>query len=216
MKNVVFIHIPRTGGGTFKDILEAWFGQENFYSERSGATERQVAGIQPGNPYVPVAQHKKVIHGHFAFHPSYKDRLLCTFIRNPVDWTISRWAYHMKFSNKPMSVIDLMNMGFVNIQSKYLKGSTLDDFKFIGITDRYIESMKVWEKIAPESPFTRWRNVDWDKVMAHQKDTHEGNFKNASNRAVYTVTDEIKTMIRERNKEDMILYENAVKRLNEG
>jgi hypothetical protein len=212
MTNIVFMHIPRTGGGTFKDILEAWFGKENFYSERGGETERQLAGIQSGNPYVPVAQHSRVIHGHFAYHSSYKDKFLCTFIRNPVDWTISRWAYHMKFSNKPMSVTDLMDMGFVNIQSKYLKGSTLDDFNFIGITDRYIESMKVWESVAPKSEFARWQNVDWNKVMTHQKDTHEGNFKNASPRDFYTVTDKIKNMIKERNKEDFELYEKAKNR----
>ena len=212
MKNtLVFIHIPRAGGGTFQNLLTSWYLPENCQKEVRLPTERQLAGIQEGNPYNIVAQHKRVLHGHFTYHPSYKDRFLCTFIRNPVDWTISRWAYHKTHAPQYGSVIDFMDWGFVNMQSKFLKGSTLDDFDFIGITDRYPESMKIFKAKAPPSKVEKWLNItDWDEEMLWQKKVYGGNYKNASKG--FPVTDEEKSEILKRNQEDSDLYRRAVER----
>jgi hypothetical protein len=216
--NIIFLHIPRTGGGTFQNILKSWYLNKNCHKERSGPVERQLAGMQEGNPYVPVPQHKQVVIGHFAFHESFRNenRFLCTFIRHPVDWTVSRWAYHLKFAKtQPITIHELMDWGFTNMQSKYLKGSTLDDFNFIGLTHRFVESMKIFQSLVPQSPVEKWANMtDWDEEMEHQKRVFSGEFKNASNRNVYTVTDEEKEIIKERNQEDLELYEKALVRFD--
>ncbi len=212
MRSIVFIHIPRTGGGTFKNILTSWYLPENCHRINCDH-EAILAGIRKGN-LNPFRQHNRVMHGHFAYHPSYKKYFLCTFLRNPVDWVVSRWAYH-KMHKRPLytgSVIDFMDWGFVNMQSKYLKGSTLDDFNFVGITDRYVDSMKMFKRLAPLSKVEKWINInDWEEEMIWQKKVFDGNFKNAS-RPIY-VTAEEKQIIQERNQEDFELYKRALERL---
>ena len=211
MRNIVFVHIPRTGGGTFKNILISWYLPRNCYRVTCDH-EAILAGIRKGS-LAPFVQHNRVLHGHFVYHASYKKHFLCTFLRNPVDWVVSRWAYH-KIHKRPLytgSVIDFMDWGFVNMQSKFLKGSTLDDFDFVGITDRYVDSMKMFKKLAPPSKVEKWININnWEEEMTWQKKVFGGNFKNASNRQAYTATDEEKQIIQDRNQADFKLYNRAL------
>ena len=103
---------------------------------------------------------------------------LCTFLRNPVEQVISRWAYHKSNAiNYKGSVVDFAKWGFVNMQSKYLKGSTLDDFDFVGITERFPDSMKIFKSKAPPSSVEKWINItDWDEEMVWQKKSVQSKF----------------------------------------
>ena len=213
---LVFIHIPRTGGGTFQNILSSWYLPENCWPDRGGPTERQLAGTQSGNPYsYVVGQHRRIIHGHFPFNKKYKKYFLCTFLRNPVEQVISRWSYHKTYAiNYKGSVVDFAKWGFVNMQSKYLKGSTLNDFDFVGITERYPDSMKIFKSNAPPSSVEKWINItDWDEEMAWQRKVYKGNYKNASPRKSYPVTDEEKEILRKMNDIDFKLYNEGLIRL---
>lgn len=211
--DLVFIHIPRTGGGTFKNILTSWYLPENCWRSRGGAIERQLAGVEKGNPYrYHAGRHNRVVHGHFTFNGTYKKRFLCTFLRNPIEQVISRWAYHKMYAiNYKGSVVDFAKWGFVNMQSKYLKGSTLNDFDFVGITERFPDSMRIFKSNAPPSSVEKWKNItDWDEEMAWQRKVYEGNYKNASPRNDHPVTDEEKEILRKMSDADFELYNKAL------
>ena len=197
---ITYIHIPRTGGGSFIQLLNDWYSPD-FYK-------------YPGTNYAPRKRKAKHIAGHFQFHIRFKETFLCTFVRDPIEWTISLWHYYnMLTQTRPnrkhfKTPIDLMNWKDKsnkitkknhNVQSAYLGLSTPEDFDFIGITDQYEDSIKLFQRIAPLSKIRVWNN--------HRI--------NAAPRNNIEIKQEWIEQIKERNQQDIELYERAKERFNQ-
>ena len=84
-----------------------------------------------------------------------------------------------------------------NVQSQFLRKAKPEDFSFIGITDQYEQSVERFKKIAPES-----KTREWDKNFR----------KNAAARDNIEIKDEWIQEIKERNSNDIELY-NKFKRV---
>jgi hypothetical protein len=201
MKKIIFVHIPRTGGGTFSQILKEWYPKH--WIRTSGYRNT----INP--------EKSDVICGHFRFQPEYKKYFVCTFIRYPYDWYISRWLYHNELSNnKIKSPLDMKNADFGplqqfasenspryatwsrnNVQSFYFNNAKISDFDFIGITDKYKESVERFKTLYGE---TR----DWNHTYK----------KNSTKKENIKIKPEWKERILKKSKNDLKLYNSVVEK----
>lgn len=86
---VVFIHIPKTGGTTLKDILIRDYGEDNYYEYTSDFGVPDISSID-----------KQVISGHINFNYSLDGNILLTLLRNPIDRIISHFG-HVLYNDHP-------------------------------------------------------------------------------------------------------------------
>lgn len=147
----VSIHIPRTGGGTFNNILEGIYGERYLHDTMDIPHMGKEEYPEDYDAY-------NVIHGH-SFITKYKHKCLpyIVWFRNPVDRVISH-HYWLKKRNKKKGRDELTakvvsgGIGVVkfaklipDMMSSFLCDRPLNRFVFIGITERYQESLELFE-----------------------------------------------------------------------
>jgi len=132
MRSFIFVHIPKTAGGTFRRILD-----ENFDTVRDGAKPWK-------GQITPKVKHKPVITGHFDVD-KYADlnRLMITVVRDPVERLISDY-YFFAWKYAPGKDIRYWAEKTANLQHQYIKD--LDRFEWVGLTERFDESLDSFEK----------------------------------------------------------------------
>ncbi|MDY7006346.1 MAG: sulfotransferase family 2 domain-containing protein [Cyanobacteriota bacterium] len=110
----------------------------------------------------------KVIHGHFyanKYKNISKEVKLITFFRDPIDRVVSNYLYIQKnpffiqptqlnnsmyqaVRNNQMNLKDFSELEAErNLYSNYLGGVGIDNFTFIGLTEAYEDSIKLFSKI---------------------------------------------------------------------
>lgn len=213
---LISVHIPKTGGSSFRKLLQSHY-QSGFHSDLSdkpmstGTLLRYLKAfkgmLRSPNNYEGV----DCIHGHFL--PIKYKRLpnssYVIWLRDPVEHIISRY-YHFKRHVKPtgkqfqryIKNLDISIEEFVciphyqNMYSKFLFGMKLEQFSFVGITERYEASLKVFCKqfdIPFPDDFTPAR-VNPNKPGVGQ----------------YEISDHLRDMILRGNKRDVDLYNKAL------
>jgi hypothetical protein len=136
-RSIFFIHIPKTGGTTLRDLIEQRFEPHTLCPDmymmlRSG-------GGYPPTPWylsIPEDQFSKIRllsgHLHFLAHTRFPKRpFITTIFREPVERTISEMRYRARAEGKPLvaeieaveAVIrDGVPAYLNNVQTKYFRG----------------------------------------------------------------------------------------------
>jgi len=218
MKDIIFMHIPRAGGGTFAGRIISLIGKQvpgwTKYKYHTRNAEHKLF-IGDTSVYVPVSTgHFNCVHGHFPYHESYKKSFLCTMVRDPVKRRLSKYTYHMTYSkNKDITYMDsitgnlpnIPGIDWNNMQTLFFNGATVDDFDFIGIMERYEESVELFfRKLGLKNTMKK----EWYK--SRNKEGEEW-YTNQS-KFIYTPTDEETEIVRERNSKDIDLYNKALEK----
>jgi len=192
----VFIHIPKTGGGTFHKLIK------NIYQEH------YIQGI-PKNKQ--IAQFN-VILGHFSYDKAIKcglgARSFITWVRDPIERVISHyfWAFYTentkyvnigpsqikKFKNK-IGITEFARI-IPNQMTTYM-GNDISKYTFIGVQEFYTDSLKRFQDVFNLSLPTSYPN--YNIGINKQK-----------------VSDSDKEIIRSYNKQDYILYNLILEHLN--
>jgi hypothetical protein len=147
---VLSIHIPKCAGTSFRHVLTEIYGREGVWLNYDETAPIRFDLIPPT---------VRCIHGHFP--ASHYDRFisqpeLVTWFRHPVDRVVSTYY---QFSRHPdranpcccelldkglsleeFAALDLMR----NEATRYLGGKPIEAFKFVGIVERFWESLKVF------------------------------------------------------------------------
>jgi len=203
---IISLHIPKTAGTSFRNILKSVYGDDQVV--RFDINEQ---GIKMNEqPYaLKHLPEVRVIHGHFTM-PSLKENFtlpenykLITWLRDPVKRVVSNFYYLEDrlteilkekrelniLNNMPRSLIDYARLEFNrNKLSKFLSGTSLSDFDFIGLTESFSEDIKRLEKI-----------LGWDR----QAETlHQNKSVNSENDVPEETLEEIRSL----NREDIKLY----------
>lgn len=203
MTPLIFVHIPKTAGTSFRVAAEEWFGKSHLlhdYGSQARRTSpifrRYEAGKMSWEKLLVEIGKAKFVTGHFAaqrylsaFSPSH----FCAFVRDPVERTISQYFHHrhvLGYSHGLETFVE--DARFHDQQHRLLAGLSLDQMGFVGVTEAYAESLSIFN-----SHFGTALKVGFHNQRASRQDDD-------------AIPIELITRIRERNERDVDLHRSAV------
>ncbi len=175
-KLIISIHIPKTGGTTFLDVLQA-STQEFLYLDYG-------KGINPSGVYrngqrtnesfesivdIDSLPGRSAIHGHFRagkYREKFPRAAYVTWLRDPVERLASHYFFWQRtpFMDDPlcnrvitekMTFEDFARLEIArNVQHRFLSPIGADGFAFVGITEEYERSLELFRRlISPNTTF---------------------------------------------------------------
>jgi hypothetical protein len=209
LKNTIFfVHIPKTGGTSFRKALEREVGKINSYydyGKESEVTNPLIlqASYQDQNINGLLAlpelntQSKNMLCGHTRitkYAQLVSPSNIITFIRDPIERVISHYEHLKRQGSFDADLLDFCRTEkYRNLQSKFLKGYPLELIGFIGITELFEQSIDVFEQ---------QYNLPIRELKLNQ------NTKKPINKK-YKIDKEILSTIASMNEEDITLYNDA-------
>jgi hypothetical protein len=213
---LISVHIPKTGGASFRGILEDQYGERLRldYADRPmthGLLGRilrtalgrwKIAGTDLGGC--------QCVHGHFLpiKYRFVREGAFAIWFRDPVELVLSRYYYFKRYlkpddlqfkryiKREDLSLDDYVGLAhFHNVYSKYLLGMRLEDFGFVGITEDYGASLEVFRRM-----------FGFPDVLREQK-LNANPDKPGCN---YEISNELRRRIFGYNKKDLEIYRRAV------
>lgn len=206
MSKIISIHIPKTGGTTFKTLMEETFHKVNIQSSKP-LFSRCGGEILPEININKITDN--VIHGHFTIEQFKinEQYFLLTWLRDPIDRVISHYFY---WKTKPdinmhpiekmikfegLSLRDFSKIPCMKNVQTYFIGNNVSLFHFIGITEEYEKSIKLLQSKLNI-------NFNYNEQKIKRRNVSKGG-----------VSDQDRQIIIENNLEDIKLYAKAKKKL---
>ncbi|WP_282146545.1 hypothetical protein [Alteromonas stellipolaris] len=202
-----FIHIPKTAGSSFRVAAERYFGSDETYYDYGKGNKETHSDIlkyeyELKDRYLAgqsIKQNAKFLSGHVIYPkyaPFFNTKSVVTFVRDPAQQVRSHYEHFSRLHGYKGSFKDFIKENrFANMQSKALNGIWNDAIGFIGITERYNESLTL---------FNQYYGTDI-QVLDINKNSTKSSDK-------YVLNEEELSIIREANSQDFELYEYALKR----
>lgn len=212
---IIFIHILKTAGETLNGIMynqykddyiikSPYWMQEPFINYLEKFDQEEIKKI-------------KILRGHFYYgvhnYLPQNKYIYMTFLRNPIEQVVSFYYFtrarypdvYDNISFYEYLADDKFNLTTSNIQTRFLSGSSTEQgnletakknlenhFSIVGITERFDESLSVIKaKLGWNINFYDNRNVTKERPKLDE------------------ISDEIISIIKQKNKDDMKLYEFA-------
>jgi len=148
----VFVHIPKSGGTTLREIIKGVYKDTYLLDRGSWSKRNGVIKINYNNDKYPKKYKSYyIIHSHSSMkryeHLNWK---MITLLRHPIKRLISEYSmishYSPKFFKKYEDIVDFCyKEDRVNFLSK-MSGGDLDKFDFVGITEKYDQSIEMFSK----------------------------------------------------------------------
>lgn len=198
-----YIHIPKTAGTSFKKAACDYYGDSKVlmnYGERSIETSFRVKKIIKSDHFVSDLDgiisssecdiYLGHVHAQTARHVFYATNIF-TFLRNPLEQVLSHYNHYKRWYSYDGSLDEFVTTaGFQNVQSKYLNGMPVYLMGLVGITEKYAESIELYNQIYHADIQVRNDNVN-------------------ETRAIDSVDEETLSLIKQANVEDFKLYSLA-------
>lgn len=209
--HLLSIHIPKTAGRTFREILRSQYGVNGVLSldHHYLANRKERLEDYPTHRY-------PVIHGHLPYQQISKAGLptsrYITWLRHPVDRVISNYYFYCSSEYPALKRRDptkelipferfIRRSTRRNIICKYLEGMPLNDFFFVGFQDQFdTDIRKLGQKLG------------WQLNAEHLALRINDNTK--ARQSAPSLSEELILKIRAYNEKDLALYEKA-KQLSE-
>ena len=208
---LVSLHIPKTAGTSFFHTLKKQYGQHIIRVDIN--RELWINKIQANKAY--ISNNPKVIHGHFTIDMLKKEfdlpsnTPLITWLRDPVERVISNYFYLIEIlegafivKGRHINVLNRMKKSLSefaqdeknqNRMSKFLAGTKLEDFFFIGFLESYEQDIQMLAQ-----------KLNWSKV-----DTFQHNVTAKKKKPF--VDEKTRALIRSYNQKDVELYQKALR-----
>jgi hypothetical protein len=208
----IFIHIPKTAGTSFRKAAKQEMKCIWDYGPNSPETSKlfsETTYSAKANEIPQRISEKgiELISGHFKadkYAELIPNSRLIAFVRDPVDRLISEYNHHVRHGGYNQSIeVYCNNAGHHNKQTDFFSSLYVSDFFFVGVTERYSESLRVFNTLSglslPELSTNR------------ASDTHRREME------VYRdkLSDELIELMYEKNSQDNELYKNASYQLDE-
>ena len=202
-----FIHISKTAGSSFRVAAERYFGKEHVfydYGPKANETNPDIRTLDYEkrdrfSAGMKIVEKAKFLTGHIN-HPKYAPFIpaknAITFVRDPIQQVRSHYEHFTRHHRYKRSFSEFVNEPrFKNVQYKAFQGTWPDAIGFIGLTERYNESLALINKMY---------SIDIQGL-----DINKNTEKKSSS---YELSDEEIALIKKHNKEDFKLYEYALTR----
>ena len=205
MIELLSVHIPKTAGTAFRNILEQAYGINNVIGDYPPDKIHQ--------PDSKIAAGVKVIHGHFlpnkykGYHSQAK-RIV--WLRHPIFRLISEYffaktiqdhenAIHAQLLNNNLNILEFAQIpNMRNFLAKHIEGMKLQEFDFVGIQEFYQEDLQDLQKI-----------MKWPEITPIIKNNNLYEQYQKSLQEILSNTTLINQIAR-LNLEDLQLYQNAL------
>lgn len=188
----VFLHIMKTAGMSLRKEFVRVYGKDVLIDRSYRKDRNQKVGLlrvsEKSETIYPENYNKyKIIHGHFTIE-KYKHLgwPIFTFLRDPIQRVISHYSMTLIFKNNPLSFEDFCKT--TENTMTYMTGGDLDKFSFIGIVEKYEDSLRKLNQILNT-------NI---RLVQENKTPKKVNFgENEIN------------LIKKYNEQDLVLYEKG-------
>lgn len=210
-KQILFVHIPKTAGTSFRKAAESYLGQENVYYDYSPASvetsPKILEYVYEEKDMYKLKQlfqkHERLfLSGHFhvgKYMFLFDTVNVITFVRNPIDQVISHYHHHCRDLNyKENFVTFIKDKRFKNMQSRMLSAKPLELYGFIGLTEEYAKSIELINASYGIDLKVLATNVTKDKKIVRNK-----------------IDEDILELIKKENQQDILMYEHACKIFND-
>ena len=201
------IHIPKTGGSSFRTGTETFLKSLYDYGRDSEYTSAVIKATTYSNkidslPHFIKRASIDMISGHFPackYSSLFPEAKMITFFRDPISRIISEYNFLSSLGAVSLKFEQFCELpSQQNKQSRLISGTELKDFHFIGITECFSESICRFNKLSglsiPEldlRPGKKLESNSPDKLRLE------------------SIAKDYLDFLREINKEDLILYQQA-------
>jgi Sulfotransferase family len=204
----ISVHVPKCAGTSFRHVLHGIYGAEIWYNYGQ-VFSREQARID----LIPAGV--KLIHGHFladSFDSILPERQLLTWVRHPVERLVSNYFHFLRapdmrddccraLHEQKLSLREFADLDWMkNMATRYLANKPVSDFQFVGISEYFQESMRLF-----------CRTYGFRTVMVLPRENINPDRKTE----FYSLAPEDRAYILERNENDLVWYNEALKRLKE-
>lgn len=204
----VSVHIPKCAGTSFRHVLQEHCGEKLWLNYGAIFVRAQARGelVPSGTEW---------IHGHFfadAFDDLFPERQLLTWVRDPVERVTSNYYHFLRSPDmrddccrelyeRKLTLLQFASLDWMrNEMSRYFAGKTVDEFNFVGVAERFDESLRLFRAFAGWSDEIRSRR---DNINPDRRTTG------------YSLSPADRRQIRDLNLADCEIYERATTRLVE-
>jgi len=204
---IVSVHVPKCAGTSFRNILDAIFGERIWHNYGTIFTRDQAVADR-------IPRGIRVIHGHFiadAFDDLVPKRRLITWVRDPVERVVSNYYHCLRSPDmrddccrlvheQKLGLLEFADLDWMkNLSTRYMANKPVADFAFVGIAERFDKSMEAFSK-----------NLGFRRVLGVPR----LNVNPKRREATYSLSREERSYIIERNGTDLAWYEQACLRLD--
>lgn len=211
MVELISVHVPKTAGTTFMDILNQIYGQENIYFDyqHPSAVKNEPSAL-PHN--------FRVIHGHFnilKYDYLHAQAKKIIWLRHPIHVVISLYFYwlHVPIDDiyqchtivRDVKMLKIKLDEFVehgaakNLISQHIFGLKINDFDFVGVQEFFQEDLADLQKM-----------LNWSDFRIEEKNTNPNPKYQEELETIFSKKTLIEKIIRN-NQEDLEIYQEALR-----
>jgi hypothetical protein len=204
---IISVHVPKCAGTSFRHVLESLCGPQVWYNYGTIFSRGQARADL-------VPEGARFIHGHFladAFDDLFPQRRLVTWVRHPIERVVSNYHHFLRAPDMRDDCCRALHEGKLGLEAfaelewmrnestRYLAGKPVEDFEFVGITERFGESIGQF-----------CRTFGYRDVVRHPRvNINPGRVSES-----YALPDRVRARLLELNRDDLGWYARAAERLS--